>query len=62
MTINSETPVSLDAQIAEAERELATRRRVYPRLIKRGTMRFENAVAKAAAMAAIVETLKGLRP
>jgi hypothetical protein len=59
--MNNETPVSLDAQIAAAERELAMRRRIYPRLIKAGTMRFEKAVAQAAAMAAIVETLKSLK-
>jgi hypothetical protein len=59
--MNSKTPISLDAQIATAERELASRRRVYPRLIKAGTMRFEKAVVETAAMAAIVETLKRLR-
>jgi len=61
MTINSETPISLDAQIATAERELASRRRVYPRLIRAGKMRLEKAVAETAAMSAIVETLKRLK-
>jgi hypothetical protein len=60
--MNSETVISLDMQIAAAERELAMRKRVYPRLIKARTMRFEKAVAETAAMAAIVETLKRLRP
>jgi hypothetical protein len=60
--VNSQTPISLDAQIATAERELASRRRVYPRLIKAGKIRFEKAVVETAAMAAIVETLKRLRP
>jgi hypothetical protein len=60
--MSAETPISLDAQIAAAERELASRRRVYPRLIKAGKIRFEKAVVETAAMSAIVETLKRLRP
>ena len=60
--MNKETPVPLDAQIAAAERELAMRRRVYPRWIAAGKMKAEKAGAEYAAMAAIVETLKGLRP
>lgn len=57
----NETPVPLDAQIAAAERELALRRRVYPRWVAAGKMKNEKAVAETAAMTAIVETLKGLR-
>jgi hypothetical protein len=37
------------------------RRRVYPRWIKAGKIRFEKAVVETAAMAAIVETLKRLK-
>lgn len=59
--MSAETPISLDAQIAAAERELASRRRVYPRLIKAGKIRFEKAVVETAAMSAIVQTLKRLK-
>ena len=59
--MSAETPISLKVQIATAERELAMRRRVYPRLIATGKMTAAQAAAETAAMSAIVATLKGIR-
>lgn len=59
--MSTETPISLKVQIATAERELAKRQRVYPRLIATGKMTAAQAAAETVAMAAIVGTLKGIR-
>lgn len=54
-------PATLDEQIAELERELRQRERVYPRLIANGTLRRDRAERQTAAMEAAVRTLRGLR-
>jgi hypothetical protein len=52
--------ISLAEQIAEAQRELALRRSVYPRFIKAGKLTHDEASHQLAAMAAIVRTLMRL--
>jgi hypothetical protein len=52
--------VTLAEQIAEAQRELALRRRAYPGFIKRGTLSMEDANRQLLAMAEIVKTLQRL--
>jgi hypothetical protein len=54
--------ISIEDQIKAAERELAMRRRVYPRRVDDGKMTPEKSVHEIAAMEAIIETLKGLAP
>jgi uncharacterized MAPEG superfamily protein len=54
--------VPLHVQIEAAERELRMRRNVYPRRVAEGKMTQTQANREMAAMAAIVETLKGLAP
>lgn len=56
----SEAAVSLEAQLACAERELRLRLRVYPRLVREDRMREAQAAHEIAAMLAIVETLGAL--
>jgi len=50
----------LEEQIAEAQRELALRRRCYPGWVKAGKLTHEDAYHQLAAMAAIVQTLMRL--
>ena len=52
--------ISLAEQIAEAQRELALRRRCYPGWVKAGKLTHEDAYRQLAAMAAIVQTLMRL--
>jgi hypothetical protein len=52
--------ISLAEQIAEAQRELALRRRCYPGWVKAGKLTHEDAYRQLAAMAAIVDSLKTL--
>jgi hypothetical protein len=54
--------ISVDMQIACVERELALRRRVYPRWVKTGKFNQVRADFEIDAMAAVLETLKSLRP
>jgi hypothetical protein len=49
--------VTLEEQIAEAQRELALRRRCYPAWVKAGKLTHDEASHQLAAMAAIVRTL-----
>jgi hypothetical protein len=54
--------VSPQRQLQAAQRELAYRHRVYPRLIEAGRISAATAREEIAAMAAIVETLRSLAP
>lgn len=53
--------VPLHVQIEAAERELRMRRHVYPRRVAEGKMTQDLANREMAAMAAIVDTLRGVR-
>lgn len=57
-------PVPLAAQIAEVEREIGQRERVYPRLVAAGKMTPAAAERQIAVMRAVLQTLKqaGQRP
>jgi hypothetical protein len=52
--------ITLAKQIAEAQRELAQRRRCYPAWVKAGKLTHDEAYHQLAAMAAIVHTLQRL--
>ena len=52
--------IPLAEQIAEAQRELALRRRCYPGWVKAGKLTHEDAYRHLAAMAAIIDSLKTL--
>jgi hypothetical protein len=52
--------ISLEEQIAEAQRELALRRTCYPGWVKAGRLTHASASHQLAAMAAIVRTLMRL--
>jgi hypothetical protein len=52
--------LTLEAQIAEAKRELALRRQCYPGWVRRGTLRSEDAKRQILVMAEIVRTLERL--
>ena len=52
--------ITLTEQLAEARRELALRRRLYPDFIKRGTLDMTTAHSQLQAMVAIVATLERL--
>jgi hypothetical protein len=52
--------ITLPAQIAEAQRELALRRKCYPRLIKQGQLDMSTAHYQLQAQEAIVQTLERL--
>lgn len=49
--------VSMTAQIKCVEREIAMRKRVYPRFVKNGKMTQQEADAELAAMEAVLKTL-----
>ena len=53
--------IPLEEQIAEARRELALRRALYPGWVKAGKLTHEDAYRQLAAMAAIVDSLKTLQ-
>ena len=50
--------VTLAEQIAEAQRELALRRKLYPGWVEQGRLTHAAAYHQLACMAAIVETLR----
>ena len=52
--------ISLEDQVKEARREVALRKVVYPKQVKRGTMTDGQAAYHLAAMEAIVRTLERL--
>ena len=52
--------ITLTEQLAEARRELALRRRLYPDFIKRGTLDMTTAHSQLQAQQAIVHTLERL--
>jgi hypothetical protein len=52
--------MTLAEQIAEAQRELALRRKCYPAWVKAGKLTHDEAYHQLAAMAAIVHTLQRL--
>ena len=52
--------ITLEEQIAEARRELALRRKVYPALVKNGKLDMTTAPYQLQAMEAIVKTLERL--
>jgi len=52
--------ITLEEQIAEAQRELALRRQCYPGWVKRGTLDAGDAYYQLQAMEAIVRTLTRL--
>lgn len=53
-------PITLEAQVAEAEDELRMREYVYPKRVKDGKMDARKASMKTAAMRAIIRTLRGI--
>lgn len=55
-------PYPLDDQIAEAERELATRVRIFPRWVEEGRITAETAVRRIDLQRNIVETLRRTPP
>lgn len=55
-----ETRVSIYDQIACVEREIAMRRRAYPRWIEQGRMTPQKSAQEIAAMEAVLETLRGI--
>jgi hypothetical protein len=54
----TEQPITLTDMVAEAKRELAMRRRVYPRWVEDGRMKPHQAERQIAALAAIVAELE----
>jgi hypothetical protein len=55
---NGTLPIALDAQVREVEREIALRRRVYPRWIESGRLTQSAADRQIAVMQAVLETLR----
>jgi hypothetical protein len=53
--------VRIERQVVCAQREVAQRQRVYPRLVASGRMTQAQADEEITIMQAIVETLRGLR-
>lgn len=51
-------PITLDAQVKEIEREIALRRRVYPRWIEAGKLSQTAADRQIAVMEAVAATLR----
>jgi len=54
--------ISIDEQIACVKRELAFRRRVYPKWVDSGRMAQDQADKELARMTAVLATLEGLKP
>jgi hypothetical protein len=52
---------TLDQQLAEIDRELTMRRRLYPEWVASGRMRGQTADSQMSAMAAVRETIRQLR-
>jgi hypothetical protein len=57
----ADLPIPLSDQITCVEREIAMRRRVYPRWTAAGKMKPEAAEREINVMSAVLMTLKGLR-
>jgi hypothetical protein len=57
----SETPIPIEAQIAEVERELAMREKVFPRWIDEKKLKPENAARCMNAMRAVLATLQSIK-
>ena len=55
--MTDQTPWSLDEQIAEVRRELALRKNVYPKMIKRGTIKKDKARVCYSRMQSVEKTL-----
>jgi len=53
--------VSIERRIACVEREIALRRRAYPRWVQAGRMTEHQADGEVAEMEAVLATLRGLR-
>lgn len=51
-------PIPIEEQIAEVEREIAMRRRVYPGWVRAGRMDADTADRRIAAMQAVLDTLR----
>ena len=60
MDLLSALPVPLTDQIACVEREIAIRRRVYPRRVGNGAMSQDLADRETSTMSAVLETLRQL--
>jgi hypothetical protein len=54
-------PITLDAQIADVEREISMRKAVYPKWIAAGKLKQAKADAQIASMEAVSVTLNWLR-
>lgn len=54
-------PTSIDDQIAEVERELAKRLKVYPQLVARGKMTMNSARSQTMRLEAALETLRTVK-
>ena len=52
--------ITLEDQVKEAQRELALRKKLYPKWVRRGDLTEGEAIYSLTAMAAIVETLSRL--
>lgn len=55
------TEFTYDQQLAEVDRELAMRRRLYPQWVAKGTLRAETADRQIAIMEAVRETVRQRR-
>ncbi len=54
------TPWSLDEQIAEVRRELAVRKNIYPKMVKRGTIKQDKAEICYSRLRSVDKTLNDL--
>jgi hypothetical protein len=61
MSLFQALDVPLDAQIAEVEREIAMRERVYKNCVEKKTMTQQLADKKLDAMRAVLDTLENLK-
>ncbi len=54
-------PITIEEQIASVEREIAMRKRVYPRWCEQNRMSTQKADHEIACMEAVLDTLKGVQ-
>lgn len=54
--------VPLSRQVAEVRREMAMRKRLYPRWVREGRLEGVTACDRIATMAAVLQTLEQLQP
>lgn len=54
-------PLTVADQIKCVEREIAMRKRVYPRWVETGKMKLDQSEYQIAAMEAVLATLKGMQ-